>query len=193
MTKAEKILNTLTDGLTAEQAEAVTYPPKGRLRISAGAGSGKTEVLTRRIDTLLKSGIKPDEIVAITYTEKAASEMKDRLTEKRKLSPAVLRKMDVATFHSFLSKFLKQDPYGAGIDSSVKVVDANTREFLMLELADKFAEQYGEKIINGENTLGGDLAAKLISKFPSALSKIRRYLLNPGEFYRKAKSLLRRF
>ena len=183
-------INDLTDGLTAEQAEAVVFPSKGRLRISAGAGSGKTEVLTRRIDALLKQGIKAEELVAITYTTKAASEMKDRLTEKRKISPSVLRKMEVATFHSFLSRFLKKDPFGAGIDSSVTVIDESTREILMLDLADKFAEQYGEKIITGENALGEDLAAKLIERFPIALSKIRRYLLSPGEFYRKAKQEL---
>ena len=190
MTKLEKILSSLTEGLTQEQAEAVSYPPKGRLRISAGAGSGKTEVLTRRIDALLKQGIKPEELVAITYTTKAASEMKDRLTDKRKILPSVLRKMEVATFHSFLSRFLKQDPFGAGIDSSAAVIDENTREILMLDLADRFAEQYGEKIINGDNALGADIAAKLIAKFPLALSKIRRYLLSPGEFYRKAKQEL---
>ncbi|MBP5469822.1 MAG: ATP-dependent helicase [Candidatus Riflebacteria bacterium] len=190
MTDIKKILEDLTKGLTTEQAEAVTFPPKGKLRISAGAGSGKTEVLTRRIDALLKQGIKPEELVAITYTTKAASEMKDRLIEKRKISPSVLRKMEVATFHSFLSRFLKQDPFGAGIDSSITVIDENTREILMLDLADKFAEQFGEKIINGENALGADIAAKLIEKFPLALSKIRRYLLSPGEFYRKAKQEL---
>ena len=190
MTYLDKLISDLTQGLTDEQAEAVCFPPKGRLRISAGAGSGKTEVLTRRIDALLKQGIKPEELVAITYTQKAASEMKDRLTEKRKIAPSVLRKMEVATFHSFLSAFLKQDPFGAGIDSSVTVIDENTREILMLDLAERFAEQFGEKIISGEYALGGDLAAKLIKKFPLALSKIRRYLLGPGEFYRKAKQEL---
>ena len=93
MSYLEGILSDLTLGLTTEQADAVLYPPKGSLRISAGAGSGKTEVLTRRIDAILKQGIKPEEIVAITYTQKAASEMKDRLSEKRKISPSVLRKM----------------------------------------------------------------------------------------------------
>ncbi len=186
----ENLLKDLTSGLTKEQADAVLSPPEGRLRISAGAGSGKTEVLTRRIDAILKQGIRPEEIVAITYTQKAASEMKDRLSEKRKISPSVLRRMEVATFHSFLSRFLKKDPFGAGIDSSVKVIDENTREILILDLADKFAEQFGEKIINGEYALGSDLAAKLIEKFPLALNKIRRYLLNPGEFYRKARKEL---
>ena len=126
MSKLSNAMKALIEGLTKEQQNAVLFPPSGRLRISAGAGSGKTEVLTRRIDGLLKQGIKPTELVAITYTQKAASEMKTRLTEKRKLSSSVLRSMEVSTFHSFLNKFLKLDPFGAGIDSSVTTIEASS-------------------------------------------------------------------
>lgn len=190
MSRLSNAMKALIEGLTQEQQEAVLFPASGRLRISAGAGSGKTEVLTRRIDGLLKQGIKPTELVAITYTQKAASEMKTRLTEKRKLPSSVLRSMEVSTFHSFLNKFLKLDPFGAGIDSSITTIEANTREILLLDLAERFAEQYGDRIINGERALGPELADKLIKEFPNALSKIRRYLLGPGEFYRKAKQAL---
>ena len=191
MSKLSAILDKLTEGLTPEQGDAVKFQTSGRLRLSAGAGSGKTEVLTRRIDALLQQGIKPSEMVAITYTNKAASEMKTRLSEKRKVAPSVLRKMEVSTFHSFLSRFLKQDPFGAGVDSSATVIDENTRSILLLDLAERFAEQYGSKIITGENALGPELAAKLVSEFPKALSKIRRYLLTPGEFYRKTRQNLK--
>ena len=187
MSRLSKAMKALIEGLTEEQQNAVLFPAGGRLRISAGAGSGKTEVLTRRIDSLLKRGIRPTELVAITYTQKAASEMKTRLTEKRKLASSVLRNMEVSTFHSFLNKFLKLDPFGAGIDSSITTIEANTREILLLDLAERFAEQYGNEIVSGERALGPELADKLIKEFPDALSKIRRYLLSPGEFYRKAK------
>ena len=186
MSQITDVLKALIEGLTEEQAKAVEFPPVGRLRLSAGAGSGKTEVLTRRIDALLKEGIKPSEMVAITYTTKAASEMKTRLIEKRKLSPSVLRKMEVSTFHAFLSKFLKTDPFGAGIDSSVSVIAENARKLLMVKLSEAFTEMYGEQIVNGKNALGADIASMLFAEFPAALSKIRRYLLGPGEFYRKA-------
>lgn len=187
MAELKEIIEELTKNLTVEQSEAVVFPPKGNLRISAGAGSGKTEVLTRRIDALLKQGVKASEIVAITYTTKAASEMKTRLSEKRKISSFNLRNMKVATFHSFLSGFLKKDPFGAGVDSSVSVISENTRSILLLDLAERFAEKYGEKIIRGDRSLGAELAAPLVAEFPKALSKIRRYLLSPGEFYRKAR------
>lgn len=182
-------IEALTDGLTPEQSQAVIFPGAGRLRISAGAGSGKTEVLTRRIVALLEAGIKPSELVAITYTTKAAAEMKTRLVEKRKLHPGRLRDMEVSTFHSFLSRFLRQDPFGAGMDRSDAVVAENTRQLIIAELVEKFAEIFGPQIIEGPEALGAAVAIKLIREFPSALGKIRRYLLKPAEFYNFARKL----
>lgn len=181
--------NSLIQGLTEEQAKAVSWPGHGRLRIAAGAGSGKTEVLTRRIAGLLAAGIKASELVAITYTQKAAAEMKARLTGRRQLTSARLRDMEVATFHSFLSRILRQDPFGAGLDRSDAVIAENNRQLIMRELVDKFAELFGERIINGPQGLGANIAMKLIEEFPAALGKIRRYLLKPGEFYQLAKEL----
>jgi DNA helicase-2/ATP-dependent DNA helicase PcrA len=186
-----KYKSELTNGLTPEQAEAVTYTPEGKLRIAAGAGSGKTEVLTRRISGILASGILPEEMVAITYTQKAAAEMKARLIEKRKLHPSILRKMEVSTFHAFLSKFLRQDPFGAGIDRSDTILTENGRQLILAELKEKFAEIHGNDIIAGKEPLGATLAAKLISDFPSALSNIRRFLLSPHEFFQKTSQFLK--
>lgn len=181
----------LIDGLTPEQQSAVIWPATGRLRIAAGAGSGKTEVLTRRIAALLENGIKPGELVAITYTQKAAAEMKARLVEKRRISPGKLRDMEVSTFHAFLSRFLKLDPFGAGLDRSVAVVAENNRQLIMAELIEKFAEIYGAQIISGPEALGANVALKLITEFPQALGKIRRFLLKPAEFYNLARDVFK--
>lgn len=188
MSDLNTILTELTEGLTPEQMQAVLIVATGRLRISAGAGSGKTEVLTRRIVALLESGIGAEEIVAITYTTKAAAEMKARLVDKRRLHPARLRDMEVATFHSFLSRFLRQDPFGAGLDRSDTVIAENNRQLVIAELVENFAEKFGERIINGPEALGAAAAVKLIREFPQALSKIRRYLLKPAEFYNFART-----
>jgi DNA helicase-2/ATP-dependent DNA helicase PcrA len=185
-------LSKLTEGLTEQQKNAVLYPASGRLRIAAGAGSGKTEVLTRRIAALIESGIRPEELVAITYTQKAAAEMKTRLVARRQISPAGLRNMEVSTFHAFLSRFLKQDPFGAGLDRSISVVAENNRQLIMKELLEKFAEIYGEQIISGPEALGATNAMKLINEFPAALGKIRRYLLKPSEFYLYAREIFNR-
>ncbi|MBU1109138.1 MAG: ATP-dependent helicase [Candidatus Riflebacteria bacterium] len=181
--------NLLIQGLTEEQESAVTWPGSGRLRIAAGAGSGKTEVLTRRISSLLDNGIRASELVAITYTQKAAAEMKTRLVDKRQLAPARLRDMEVSTFHAFLGRFLRQDPFGAGMDRSDTVIAENNRQLIMRELVEKFAELFGDRIIEGPQALGANVAMKLIGEFPSALGKIRRYLLKPGEFYQMANTL----
>jgi DNA helicase-2/ATP-dependent DNA helicase PcrA len=181
----------LLEGLTAEQKEAVIHAPEGKFRIAAGAGSGKTEVLTRRIVGMLKIGVAPKNLVAITYTQKAAAEMKNRLVERRKVSPAILRDMKVSTFHAFLGDFIKQDPFGAGIDRSDSVVPENDRQLILAELKEKFARLHGEEIINGPESLGATIAAKLINDFPAALSKIRRFLLKPGEFYKLSRHIFK--
>jgi ATP-dependent exoDNAse (exonuclease V) beta subunit len=178
----------LLEGLTEDQKKAVFAPPQGWLRIAAGAGSGKTEVLTRRIMGMLASGVNPEELVAITYTQKAAAEMKSRLVERRKLPPYLLRDMRVSTFHAFIGDFIKQDPFGAGIDRSDAVISENDRQLILAELKEKFAELHGTEIISGPESLGAGAAARLIKEFPDALGKIRRFLLKPAEFYNLTRS-----
>lgn len=181
----------LIEGLTPQQQKAVLWPAEGKLRIAAGAGSGKTEVLTRRIAAIIESGIKPHELVALTYTQKAAAEMKSRLVDKKRIHPWQLRDMEVSTFHAFLSRFLKQDPFGAGLDRSVAVIAENNRQLIMVELIEKFAEVFGDQIINGPEALGATIAMKLINEFPKALGRIRRYLLKPAEFYNLSRELFK--
>jgi len=181
----------LIEGLTPQQQKAVLWPAEGKLRIAAGAGSGKTEVLTRRIAAIIDSGIKPHELVALTYTQKAAAEMKSRLVDKKRIQPWQLRDMEVSTFHAFLSRFLKQDPFGAGLDRSVSVIAENNRQLIMVELIEKFAEVFGEQIIYGPEALGAGAAMKLINEFPQALGRIRRYLLKPAEFYNLSRDLFK--
>lgn len=185
-------LKQLIEGLTPDQKHAVEMPPQGRIRIAAGAGSGKTEVLTRRIAAMLSGEIGPDELVAITYTQKAAAEMKARLIERRKLPVWMLRDMKVSTFHAFIGDFLKQDPFGAGIDRSDTVVSENDRQLILAELKEKFAELHGEEIISGAEKLGTTVAAKLIGEFPGALSSIRRFLLKPADFYNHSRSIAKK-
>lgn len=185
MTKIEE----LKKGLTEEQQMAVGAAGSGLLRISAGAGSGKTEVLTRRIVSLFEQGIKPEELVAITYTTKAAAEMKVRLAEKQKLDIAKLRKMEISTFHSFLKRFIGEDPFGAGLDRTTEIVASVAQKLLINDIIEKFAGMYGEEIISGKEALGADIAMKLINEFSNALFDIRRFILKPAEFYNLSKHL----
>ncbi|MGP5362737.1 UvrD-helicase domain-containing protein [Brachybacterium tyrofermentans] len=115
------VLSELTEGLNPAQREAVEHRGSPLL-IVAGAGSGKTRVLTRRIAHLLRAGeAMPGEILAITFTNKAAAEMRERVEE---LVGPVARSMWVSTFHSACVRILRRDAQAAGLKSSFTIYDS---------------------------------------------------------------------
>ena len=110
----------LLDGLNQAQEEAVVHED-GPLLVLAGAGSGKTRVLTRRIAWLIRErNVSPFEILAITFTNKAADEMKGRVGD---LVGPVARKMWVSTFHSACVRILRRDGEALGYPSSFTIYD----------------------------------------------------------------------
>lgn len=96
----------ILEGLNEKQREAVEEK-EGTLLVLAGAGSGKTKVLTSRIVNLVQSGINPYKILAVTFTNKAAKEMKERLAKM--LGEEVVKKMWVGTFHNICGRILRFD------------------------------------------------------------------------------------
>lgn len=98
-------MESIFDGLNKEQLEAVQYT-EGPLLILAGAGSGKTRVLTFRIAWLLAQHVNPYEILAITFTNKAAKEMKSRVED---LVGSTADRIWLSTFHSFCARFLRYE------------------------------------------------------------------------------------
>ena len=113
---------TTTDALdlNPDQLDAVTHPT-GPLLVVAGAGSGKTRVLTRRIAHLIgERGVSPFAILAITFTNKAAGEMKDRVAD---LIGPVAHRMWVSTFHSACVRILRSDGNRLGFPPSFSIYD----------------------------------------------------------------------
>ena len=107
-------------GLNAAQYEAVTLPP-GPVLVIAGAGSGKTRVLTHRLAYLVAEvGASPFEILAITFTNKAAGEMRDRVAQ---LVGPVGHRMWVSTFHAACSRILRREASLLGYRSSFTIYD----------------------------------------------------------------------
>ena len=110
----------LAEGLNPAQLDAVVHP-EGPLLVVAGAGSGKTRVLTHRIAHLIEQeNVSPFEILAITFTNKAAQEMKTRVGA---LIGPVAEKMWVSTFHSACVRILRRDAQVLGYPSSFTIYD----------------------------------------------------------------------
>ena len=106
--------------LNPEQERAVRYKD-GPLLIIAGAGTGKTTALTRRINWLIEQKMaKPEEILGLTFTEKASEEMDDRVNQ---LLPIGYSELWISTFHSFCDKILKQHGLDIGLATDFKVLD----------------------------------------------------------------------
>ncbi len=119
---------TLLDGLNPAQRAAVVHTG-GPLLIVAGAGSGKTRVLTHRVAYLIaERAAQPGEILAITFTNKAAGEMKERVAA---LVGPRARSMWVSTFHSMCVRILRRDGKALGLKSSFSIYDADDSRRLM--------------------------------------------------------------
>ncbi|MBU2595740.1 ATP-dependent helicase [Patescibacteria group bacterium] len=105
--------------LNPEQKKAVTYSD-GPLLIIAGAGTGKTKVITTRIAYLIEKGLaKPNEILALTFTDKAAQEMEERVDL---LLPIGVVETYISTFHSFADEILRQNAVLFGLDPDFKIL-----------------------------------------------------------------------
>ena len=115
-------MNRLLDDLNPAQREAVTTT-EGPLLVIAGAGSGKTRVLTRRLAYLLYQGLaQPHQILAVTFTNKAAGEMKERVAA---LMGGEVPNLQVSTFHSFCAKLLRIEGEHLGYPSDFTIFDQN--------------------------------------------------------------------
>lgn len=153
----------LLDGLTSAQAEAVTHVD-GPMLVIAGAGSGKTRVLTRRIAYLVDQGVPPWSILAITFTNKAAHEMKDRVTEL--VGPSV-RSMWISTFHSACLRILREHAEALGYSKSFVIYDqADARRLCELVVRD----------------LGLDVKRFTGRAMVSAISQAKSQGLSPEDF-----------
>ncbi|MCA9684528.1 MAG: UvrD-helicase domain-containing protein [Myxococcales bacterium] len=106
--------------LNPAQREAVLCT-EGPLLVLAGAGSGKTRVITHRIAYLLERGVKPEQIVALSFTNKAAEEMRERLAKM--VGKKRADELNLGTFHSLGSWMMREDPKGFGVGKRFQILD----------------------------------------------------------------------
>lgn len=109
----------MLDGLNKEQKEAVLHK-EGPCLVLAGAGSGKTKVLTTRIANMINDGIYSGNILAITFTNKAAKEMRDRISNMVENNYAF-----VGTFHSFGLRVIRENTEKLGLSSNFTIIDSD--------------------------------------------------------------------
>src|SRR5215472_8670665 len=127
-------------GLNERQREAVLHT-EGPLMIVAGAGSGKTKVLTTRIAHLLAKGVDAFNILALTFTNKAAKEMKERV--EKILGNTEARNLYIGTFHSVFARILRAEAHRIGFPHNFTIYDADDAKSVVktvvreLELDDK--------------------------------------------------------
>ena len=122
-------LETLRKELNPEQFRAVTTTD-GAILIIAGAGSGKTRVITFRIAHMLDKGIPQSQILALTFTNKAAKEMADRI---KSLTQKKLQNLTISTFHAFGVKILRQEITKLGWRENFSIYDETDRVALIKE------------------------------------------------------------
>ncbi|MHB1566182.1 MAG: DNA helicase II [Acidiferrobacter sp.] len=147
----------LLAGLNAAQCEAVTAT-EGPVRVLAGAGSGKTRVLTHRIAWLAAAGVSPFAFVAVTFTNKAANEMRRRIEG---LLRQGLNGLWIGTFHGLSHRFLRAHWREAGLPEAFTILDSDDQQRLIKRLMraqniddSHYPPRQGQGFINGHKDAG---------------------------------------
>jgi len=168
-------LQQLADNLNPEQRAAVEAVD-GPLLILAGAGSGKTRVITSRIAWLIREkGVAPDSILAVTFTNKAASEMGERVD--RLLGHSSLTKPLLCTFHSFCVRILRRDIEalkvgGEGLTRSFAIYDENDQQAIVKQIMKRMG--LDTKQLTPRTVLG-------------RISWAKNHMVDPQEYYLSSK------
>jgi DNA helicase II / ATP-dependent DNA helicase PcrA len=131
--------------LNEAQKKAVSHLD-GPLLIVAGAGTGKTTVITSKIAWLImEQGIKPEEVLALTFTEKSAAEMEERIDQ---LLPLGYTDLWVSTFHSFAERILRNHALEIGLPADFKLLNDTGQWMLIRKNLDRFQLDYYRPLSN---------------------------------------------
>ena len=154
--------------LNENQYNAVTTEAQ-HVRVIAGAGSGKTRVLTYRISYLISElGVEPWKILAITFTNKVANEMKARVL---KMIPEASNDLTIRTFHSFAAFFLRHEIDVLGFPASFTILDEEDQTKLVKDIAAEMGFKRGDKIVG--TTLAYIGKQKLLEKYPDDINIVK--------------------
>ncbi|OGY45428.1 MAG: hypothetical protein A3A24_01845 [Candidatus Buchananbacteria bacterium RIFCSPLOWO2_01_FULL_46_12] len=165
------------ENLNPEQRKAVTHQ-EGPLLIVAGAGTGKTTVITQRIAWLIEQKMaKSNEILSLTFTDKAAGEMEERID---RLLPYGYLDLWVSTFHSFAERILKENALEIGLPNNFKVLDQTEQWLLVRENLDRFELDYYKPLGN---------PTKFIHSLIKFFSRAKDDDVSPADYLKYAEDL----
>ncbi len=168
--------------LNKEQEDAVNHIG-GPLLVSAGPGSGKTKVITERIKFLMKSGLKPSEILCLTFSEKAANELKTRLEDDDDIKGKIdISEMQISTYHSFCRNLLLDNTTSTGLGMRGGILDRPVFLVWGVQNIDKFG--FDSHIEIGNN------ASELIEKMIDGISVFNDALITPEDLENHVKQKL---
>lgn len=167
--KNESMFINYEEELNTAQLEAVKYLD-GPSLVIAGAGSGKTRVLTYKISYLLEQGYEPWSILALTFTNKAAREMKERIADR--VGDRTAAYLWMGTFHSVFSKILRREAHLLGYDSNFTIYDQSDSRSLLKSIIKEM--QLDDK------TYKPNVIGERISAAKSRLIYSGDYLRDPG-------------
>ena len=137
------------DELNSAQREAVLYNAGPHL-VVAGAGSGKTRVLTYKVAYLLSEGVQPSSVLALTFTNKAAREMKERISTL--VGEQVARYVWMGPFHSICTRILRKEHEAIGFPQDFTIYDTTDSKALLKQIVKDLGED--EKIYKPGDLLG---------------------------------------
>ena len=160
-------MDTILSKLNEPQKSAVTQT-EGPVMVIAGAGSGKTRVLTYRVAWLLNKGVDPFQILALTFTNKAAFEMKERIIELIGSNEA--RNVWMGTFHSIFSRILREESDKLGYSFNFTIYDKDDTKSVMLSILKE--QNIDNKVYNP------DFVLHRISQAKSSLISANEYANN---------------
>ncbi len=162
--------------LNEHQAEAVALPHVSAL-VLAGAGSGKTSVLTARIAYLINDAVSPRAILAVTFTNKAAEEMKKRLAKT--LGRDTVEHVWVGTFHSLCNRILREQHEAAGLPKNFAILDPDAQEVLVRPLLkDIYGDPTDPFEVGGEDEDGEKLKPRMVVDY---INKKKEFGVRPFE------------
>ena len=169
-------MSNILENLNGEQAAAVTHGD-GPLMIVAGAGTGKTTVIARRIGYLIERGLaKPDEILALTFTDKASGEMEERVD---KLLPYGYVDLWVSTFHAFCERVLREYALDIGLSTDFKLLSATEQWMLARKNLERFNFDYYRPLGN---------PTKFIHALLKHFSRAKDELVAPADYLEYVKN-----